>query len=71
MIDLLAEIRAVTESDARFVYVDEGFLPDHDVEPWDGLPALARGWVESRPRWHDGRGRLARGTSRASTSSPC
>jgi nucleoside-diphosphate-sugar epimerase len=38
MTDLLTEIRAATESDADFVPVDEEFLLEHEVEPWDGLP---------------------------------
>jgi 2'-hydroxyisoflavone reductase len=43
MVDLLEEIRNVTNSDADFVPVDEQFLLDHGVEPWDELPLwLAR-----------------------------
>ena len=38
MADLLAEIRSVTDSDAEFVPVDEQFLLDHGVEPWEELP---------------------------------
>lgn len=38
MPELLAEIRSLTGSDAEFVPVDEQFLLDQGVEPWDGLP---------------------------------
>lgn len=38
MADLLAATRNVTDSDAEFVPVDEQFLLDHGVEPWDELP---------------------------------
>jgi 2'-hydroxyisoflavone reductase len=38
MLDLLAEIRQVTGSDAEFVLVDERFLLDEGVEPWEELP---------------------------------
>jgi 2'-hydroxyisoflavone reductase len=38
MMDVLAEIRGLTGSDADFVPVDEQFLLDEGVEPWDGLP---------------------------------
>jgi 2'-hydroxyisoflavone reductase len=35
---VLEEIRSLTSSDAEFVRVDEQFLLDQGVEPWDGLP---------------------------------
>jgi 2'-hydroxyisoflavone reductase len=38
LIDLLAEIRDVTGSNAHFVEVDEAFLLEQGVEPWDELP---------------------------------
>ena len=38
LIELLTEIREVTGSEARFVEVDEAFLLEHGVEPWDELP---------------------------------
>jgi nucleoside-diphosphate-sugar epimerase len=38
MMDVLAEIRDITGGDAAFVPVDEQFLLDKGVEPWDGLP---------------------------------
>jgi 2'-hydroxyisoflavone reductase len=38
LIDLLSEIRNATESDARFIEIDEAFLLEQGVEPWDELP---------------------------------
>jgi 2'-hydroxyisoflavone reductase len=38
LIDLLSEIRNATGSDARLVEVDEAFLLEQGVEPWDELP---------------------------------
>lgn len=38
MDEMLATCREVAESDARFVWVDEGFLLEHDVQPFRGLP---------------------------------
>jgi 2'-hydroxyisoflavone reductase len=38
LIELLSQIRDVTGSDARFVEVDESFLLERGVEPWDELP---------------------------------
>jgi 2'-hydroxyisoflavone reductase len=38
MIDLLAQIRDLAGSDAEFTPVDEQFLLEQGVEPWDGLP---------------------------------
>jgi 2'-hydroxyisoflavone reductase len=38
LIDVLSEIRDVTQSDARFIEVDEAFLLQQEVEPWDEIP---------------------------------
>jgi 2'-hydroxyisoflavone reductase len=38
MEELLAECIAVTESDARLVWVEEDFLLERGVEPWSDLP---------------------------------
>jgi 2'-hydroxyisoflavone reductase len=35
---LFAEIVVVTGSTARFVWVDQAFLAQHDVQPWSDLP---------------------------------
>jgi len=41
---LLDTCRTVSSSDARVTWVDEDFLEQHEVEPWDGLPL----WLPSR-----------------------
>ena len=38
MMSMLVEMRTVAGSDAEFVAVDERFLLDAGIEPWDGLP---------------------------------
>jgi 2'-hydroxyisoflavone reductase len=38
MMDLLVQIRSVTGSDADFVPVEEQFLLDEGIEPWEELP---------------------------------
>lgn len=44
--ELLADIRDISRSDARFVWVDETFLMGSGVAPWTVMPL----WVpESRP----------------------
>ncbi|MEU4835836.1 NAD-dependent epimerase/dehydratase family protein [Streptosporangium sp. NPDC023615] len=42
---LLAECRAVTGSDAEFVWVDDRFLLDREVAPWTEFPV----WVPAGP----------------------
>lgn len=44
---LLDACRAVSGSDARFVWVDETFLLDRDVTPWTELPL----WVPDTPEY--------------------
>jgi 2'-hydroxyisoflavone reductase len=44
MRDVLEEVRRATGSDARFVPVDEGFLLEHGVAPFDHLPL----WLPAR-----------------------
>ena len=57
---LLEECRAATGSDARLVWVDERFLVEQGVEPWDELPL----WLA--PETHpEVRGFLAAGAARA------
>lgn len=41
---LLDTCRTVAANDARFTWVDEDFLAQHEVEPWDGLPL----WLPSK-----------------------
>jgi 2'-hydroxyisoflavone reductase len=36
--DLLHTCKAVTGSDATFTWVDQSFLADHDVSPWQEMP---------------------------------
>lgn len=44
--ELLADVRSITGSDARFVWVDETFLMESGVGPWIQMPL----WIpESRP----------------------
>ncbi|MDX1688942.1 MAG: NAD-dependent epimerase/dehydratase family protein [Candidatus Promineifilaceae bacterium] len=43
MAQMLSACRRVAESDARFVWVDEAFLLEHDVQPWVELPLWLAG----------------------------
>ena len=40
---VLSACREASQSDARFVWVDEGFLLEHDVQPWSDLPLWLTG----------------------------
>jgi 2'-hydroxyisoflavone reductase len=39
MTNLLAACQAVSGSQARFTWVDEAFLAEHNVAPWQEIPA--------------------------------
>lgn len=41
--DMLATCRRVAQNDARFVWVEEGFLLEQDVQPWSDLPLWLTG----------------------------
>lgn len=43
MDEMLATCRRVAQSDARFVWADEAFLLEHDVQPWADLPLWIAG----------------------------
>jgi 2'-hydroxyisoflavone reductase len=51
MPEVLAEIRRLTGSEAEFVRVDEQFLLDHGVEPWDELPLWLAGAANPDFAW--------------------